>query len=94
MYHSIALTLFRDQQCDLPGIGTLKVISFPADTDFINSRIRPPYSKIEFESSASVKNTDSGLLEVSRLMLSRLDKKETIDLKGIGSFYVDSIGNI
>jgi hypothetical protein len=94
MEQNIASYLFRNGYCILPGIGKLTLVTTPAETDFMNSRINAPVQTIFFsneDKNASIFNELSAVSEHLKMML---DAKGTVLLKGIGTFSKDDNDSI
>jgi nucleoid DNA-binding protein len=89
----IAPELFQNSTCTLPGIGTLSVITHPAETAFISGQIKAPVPEIVFYPSVEEKVFNE-FTAVSMLLKNELEEKGEIILSGIGSFTKDEVDNI
>jgi hypothetical protein len=88
----IASYLFLHQECILPGIGTLKIVTTSASADYARQEMKPPVQNIVFvvdEKSPSVANE---LLTASQLVKIKLDNDGTAHVRGIGTFTRDKEG--
>lgn len=86
MYQIIAPTLFQTKICKLPGIGTLKMTTISAYTDFVNGQITAPAETIEFAQEAIGENTFNEFSAIAELLKRTIDENGTAFLKGIGTF--------
>ena len=94
MYQIIAPTLFQNKICKLPGIGTLRMLAHPAETDFINSRILPPLETIDFTPEKEGDGNFNEFSAMSELLNKNLEQDGRVELNGIGSFTKDAEGTI
>jgi hypothetical protein len=94
MEQNIASYLFRNNSCMLPGIGELKIIRKPADTDFVNKQIIAPLQTIIFFPGQNKVPVFNELSAVSEHLKMILDTKKTVVLNGIGTFTKDDNGII
>jgi hypothetical protein len=94
MEQNIASYLFRNNSCVLPGIGELKILRKPADTDFVNKQIIAPLQTITFYPDKGNTSVFNELSAVSEHLKMILDTKRTIVLNGIGTFSKDDNGII
>ena len=110
MNHLIALYLFQNKTCPLPGLGTLSINTSAAEADFTIKQIAAPKPVIQFDD----KETDaSGLLnyvattthsneyEVTEALdhfcdnlKTEISNQSNVKLDGIGNFFVDANGHI
>ncbi len=86
MYQIIAPSLFQNKVCVLPGIGTLLMVSHPAETDFIHSRISAPFETIYFTLPAQDENLFNEFSAISELLLKELNENGSVELPGVGTF--------
>ncbi|MEO6229728.1 MAG: hypothetical protein ABJB11_13555 [Ferruginibacter sp.] len=86
MYQIIAPTLFQSKICRLPGIGTLKMATIPAQTDFVNGQISAPAETIEFLQEPFGEKIFNEFSAIAELLKKTLDENGTAFLKGIGTF--------
>ncbi len=86
MYQIIAPTLFQSKICRLPGIGTLKIKTVPAHTDFVNGQIAAPAESIEFLPEPFGENIFNEFSAIAELLKKTIDENGTAFLKGIGTF--------
>lgn len=86
MYQVIALTLFQNKICRLPGIGTLVMVSHAAETDFVNGRIKAPFETIDFRGSEQDDNPFNEFSAMSELLIKDLNENGHVVLPGIGTF--------
>lgn len=94
MYQIIAPTLFQNKTCRLPGIGTLVMVTNPAQTDFVNSTIYGPTETIDFIAEP---DDDKGFNEFSafsELLRRTLEEDGSFLLQGIGKFIKNETGTI
>lgn len=82
----IATSLFLDKKCNLPGIGTLLLVSRSAKSDFLNTRILSPTQTIEFIADGRDNNLSTDFLELSNFIKTKLTEEGTYLLNGIGTF--------
>lgn len=94
MYQQIAQSLFQQNSCTLPGIGTLSIINESAQTDFINSRILSPVQKIIFESIVTDSEMHNQFSSISESIKSDLVKGEKVEVAGVGNFFIDEKNKI
>lgn len=90
----IAPTLFHNKICRLPGIGTLKMVSNAAESDFVNSRINAPFETIDFTPVESGDDFFNEFSAFSELLQTKLDEKGNYLLNGIGTFVKANDGEI
>ncbi len=93
MEQTIASYLFFNHECSLPDIGTLKLITTPAEIDFVHSQIKPPLQTIVFAENHDAAEIQE-LSAISHQLKNLLETNGTISLKGIGTFSKDAAGNI
>jgi hypothetical protein len=87
MSNAIAKLLFQKNVCYLPGIGQLKLVSHPSQTDFLNSCIEAPHQEICFLADNSVSVVSDDLkVESQRILADLVNDGESV-LEGIGVFY-------
>ncbi|CAN5584692.1 hypothetical protein BH11BAC3_BH11BAC3_34680 [soil metagenome] len=86
MYQIIAPTLFQSKICRLPGIGTLKMTTVPAHTDFVNGQITAPEETIEFLQEPFGEKIFNEFSAIAELLKKTLDENGIAFLKGIGTF--------
>ncbi len=94
MYQVIAPTLFQKKICRLPGIGTLIMVSHPAETDFVNGRIKSPVESIDFIQERMDEKGFNEFSAISELIQQKLHDSGNSFLPGIGTFRKDNIGEI
>ena len=94
MYNVIAPSFFQRKQCHLPGIGSLFLITHPAQTDFVNAQIKAPVQEIKFTAVADDENIFNEFSAISELMKRTLDEERTVVLDGVGTFTKDGAGDI
>ena len=94
MYDVIAPSFFQRKQCHLPGIGTLLMITHPAQTDFVNTQIKAPVQEITFTAVTDDENIFNEFSAISELMKRTLDEERTVILNGVGTFSKDDAGEI
>jgi len=110
MHHLIALYLFKNKTCPLPGLGTLFVETGKAETDFVNTVINAPVSVISFENKdndasnlvgyIAAKTNSSALHVIDKLgqFCNNLKSAAMADqpavLEGVGNFFTDIPGHI
>ncbi len=94
MYKIIAPTLFQNKICRLPGIGTLRMVAHPAESDFINTCIKAPGETIEFIVGSDGGNVFTEFTAISELLKKRLDESGYYLLNGIGTFIKENSGEI
>lgn len=92
MLDVIASSLFQKKSCRLPGIGTLEVVTRPAEYDFSNQRILAPRQTIVFINAPSSDNTFNEFSAISQLMKQKLKEDGTVNIEGLGSFVKDGAG--
>ncbi len=94
MYDIIASSFFQKKSCRLPGIGSLSLVTHPAQPDFSNTQIKAPIQEIIFNAT----NKDAAIFNefsaISQLMKISLDEEGIVELTGIGTFTKDSEGTI
>ncbi|MEI9934794.1 MAG: hypothetical protein WDM71_08080 [Ferruginibacter sp.] len=93
MEQTIASYLFFNHECNLPDIGTLKLVTTPAKIDFVHAQINPPAQIIVFAENHDAVEIQE-LSAVSHQLKNLLETNGTIFLKGIGTFSKDASGNI
>lgn len=86
MYQIIASTLFQSKICRLPGIGTLKITTVPAHTNFVDAQIAAPLEKIEFVPEPIGENIFNEFSAIAELLKKAIDETGMAFLKGIGTF--------
>ncbi len=94
MDYLIAPTLFQNKICRLPGIGTLKIVTASAETDFINTQIKAPVHSIIFTAAQDDGHVFNEFTALSELIKRDLDEKGTVTLKSVGNFITTSDGAI
>ena len=94
MYNIIAPSFFQKKNCVLPGIGSLSLLTHPAESDFTNTQIKAPRQEIVFTSSSSGYGVFNEFSAISEMMKRNLDEEGRVELLGIGTFTKDSKGNI
>ena len=94
MFDLIAPSFFQKKQCHLPGIGSLLLITHPAQTDFVNTQIKAPVQEIKFISVTDDENIFNEFSAISELMKRKLDEEGTVVLNGGGAFTKDDSGDI
>jgi hypothetical protein len=87
MYQIIAPTLFQNKICKLPGIGTLVMVSNPAETDFVNGQIKSPFETIQFVAAPPEENIFNEFSAISELLKKNLIENGSFFLHGIGTFF-------
>lgn len=92
MYDVIASSFFQKKFCRLPGIGSLELVTLPAEYDFSNKQIKAPQQKIIFIRSSSTDHVFNEFSAISQLLKERLNSGETVDVAGMGAFSKDSSG--
>lgn len=94
MHQAIAPSFFQKKQCHLPGIGTLSMITHPAQTDFVNTRVLAPQQEIKFSAASKDENVFNEFSAISELMKRKLDGDGKVVLQGVGTFIKDEDGQI
>ncbi|UAY51113.1 hypothetical protein [Ferruginibacter albus] len=94
MQHSIASYLFRNKNCFLPGIGELKIVRTPANTDFFTHQIKAPVEVIEFTPYDEKVAVFNELSAESQHLKMLLDTENNITLEGVGTFSKSNNGEI
>jgi hypothetical protein len=94
MYQIITPTLFHNKICKLPGIGTLVMVSHPAETDFINSILKSPAETIDFIPEKEGEKEFNEFSAMSELLNQQLEAERLVFLKGVGTFTKDDEGII
>ena len=92
MYQIIAPTLFHNRVCKLPGIGILTLVNHSAETDFVNSRLKPPFQTIDFIPEQVGENLFNEFSAIAELINSKLAEAGEVALKGIGTFKRENDG--
>src|SRR5688500_17148538 len=92
MYQIIAPTLFHNKICRLPGIGTLKMVYHPAETDFIHAILKSPAETIEFVPETTGEISFNEFSAMAELLQKKLDEEGLVFLKGVGTFTKDGEG--
>ncbi len=86
MYSIIASSFFQKKSCRLPGIGTLELVTTPAEYDFGNRQIKAPQQKIIFIPSVLPDNVFNEFSAISQLMKEKLGRNEAVEVTGVGTF--------
>src|SRR5918993_3849569 len=94
MYQIIAPTLFHKRVCRLPGIGTLSLVDHSAETDFVNSRLMPPFQTIQFTQEQVGEKVFNEFSAIAELINDKLSEAGEVLLKGIGTFKKDRDGGL
>ncbi len=94
MYQIIAPTLFQNKICRLPGIGTLKIVPGPAQTDFLHSQIFAPTVSIDFLAEQEGEKIFNEFSAMTELLQKKIDEDGSVFLNGIGTFIKDAEGTI
>jgi hypothetical protein len=94
MYNLIASSFFQKKYCQLPGIGSIALISHPATTDFVNSRIKAPMQEVVFEPQGDGKNIFNEFSAISELLLRKITEGGQVDIEGVGIFYKDAADTV
>ena len=110
MHQLIASYLFQNKECPLPGFGTLSVLNNGATADFTNQLISAPKAYIHFENRESNEagllkfiaaktymsdNESTAALDQFCFHLkNEISEHATVNLAGIGNFFVDNNGNM
>jgi hypothetical protein len=89
MYSIIAPSFFRKKTCVLPGIGSLMLVTHPAETDFTNCLIKAPKQEIIFEQDQNANTQFNEFSAMSGLMKEKLEKERRVDIEGIGALTKD-----
>lgn len=76
----------------MPGIGTLSLVTSPADLDFVNSRIKAPQPAIHF--TPVHQNIFNEFSAVSELVIKKLDETGVVELENVGTFIRNNDGKI
>ena len=85
----IQSSLFQNETCILPGVGTLSIISGTAETDFANSTIKPPLQNIVFKEENEL-NLINKFSDQSDLIKLQLHQSGNYYLDGVGTFTKDN----
>jgi len=94
MYNIIAPSFFQKKNCVLPGIGSLSIITHPAETDFSNTRIKSPRQEILFTPAGSNAPVFNEFSAISEMMKRHLDEENRVEVLGIGTFTQDPSGQV
>src|SRR5688572_15080217 len=94
MYQIIAPTLFHKHVCRLPGIGTLSLVDHSAETDFVNSRLKPPFQTIHFTPEQVGEKVFNEFSAIAELINDKLVEAGEVFLKGIGTFKREGNGEL
>jgi hypothetical protein len=82
----IQTSLFQNKSCILPGIGTLAVITNPAENDFINTVIKSPVHTIVFTEDNNHADFFNKFSDNSEFIKNTLLETGSFHLNGIGTF--------
>ncbi len=93
MYNLIAASFFQNKQCQLPGIGSLWLVTTPAQTDFVNTLIKAPVQKIVFNAQTDAKNIFNEFSAIAELLKKKLEEGEQVNIKGLGVLYKNEAGD-
>jgi hypothetical protein len=92
MYSVIAHALYQKKKCTLPGLGELLLETVPAQTNFIDSFIVAPTSKILFSSSIDKDKIFNEFSAISEVLIGELDEKKEVEVEGLGRFFKKADG--
>lgn len=108
MVHQVALYLFKNKSCSLPGVGSLKILQQPARYIGIDQRIEPPVPYIAFSNEEGSTDIVEYLASRNNISLRSanihlesfcekikgLSGDESIEIPAAGRFAVDQNGEI
>ena len=94
MYQIIAPILFHNKMCRLPGIGTLKIVSGPAQTYFSHSQIIAPTVSIDFLAEDNGEKIFNEFSAMTELLQKKIEEDGSFFLNGIGTFIKNAEGAI
>jgi len=94
MYDIIASSFFQTKTCRLPGIGQLSLINSSAALDIANGQIIAPRQSIVFSPSIVSDGIFNEFSAISEVMLKRLAEVSSLEVAGIGSFFINKEGII
>jgi hypothetical protein len=87
MFNVIATYFLQKKYCRLPGIGSLTLVTQPAQNDFVNSSIKAPVDEIVFKpDNDQGNNSFNEFTAISELMLKQLDSGQPVEISGVGVF--------
>lgn len=78
----------------MPGIGTLEVVTQPAEYDFSKQRITAPKQRILFINAAASDHIFNEFSAISQLMKEKLRSEGVVEIAGLGSFIRDDDGSL
>ena len=82
----IQTSLFQHKNFRLPGIGTLSIVTNPAETDYVNLTIKSPVHTIIFTEDQQEANLFNKFSSTSEFVTTSLEETGSFHLNGVGTF--------